>query len=152
MPLNRALKGKEYGEVMFTVDRDRVIRFADAIGDDDPVYRDREAARTAGFDEQIAPPTFPTVMQIMTSGQVVLDQDLGLNYALVVHGEQEYVWHRPIKVGDVLAARPRIADIHARGRNEFLVIEAEIKDASGQLVALSRTTLISRGTAGQGGP
>ncbi len=148
MPLNQALKGKEYQEVSFTVDRDRVIQFADAIGEDNGVFRDAEAAKAEGYDEQLAPPTFVTVMQIMTSGQVVLDQELGLNYALVVHAEQEYEWRRPVQVGDVLSAVPRIADIFAKGSNEFLVIEADIKDATAETVVVARTTLLSRGTAG----
>jgi acyl dehydratase len=147
VPLNHELKGKEYQEVTFEVERDRVIRFADAIGEQDPRYRDPEAAQAAGFPEQLAPPTFPTVMQIMTSGQVVLDQELGLDYSRVVHGEQEYEWRRPIVVGDVLKAIPRLADIYARGPNEFLTIEAEITDANGQVVCVARTTLLSRGTA-----
>ena len=148
MPLNQSLKGKEYQEVSFTVERDRVIQFADAIGEDAAVFRDAEAAKSHGYGEQLAPPTFVTVMQIMTSGQVVLDQELGLNYALVVHAEQEYEWRRPVQVGDVLSAIPRIADIYAKGSNEFLVIEADIKDTSGQTVVIARTTLLSRGTAG----
>jgi len=148
MGLNQSLKGKEYQEVSFTVERERVIQFADAIGEDDPVFRDPAAAREAGYSEQIAPPTFVTVMQIMTTGQVVVDQDLGLNYSLVVHGEQEYEWRRPVLVGDVLSATPRIAEIYARGPNEFLVVEAEIRDRAGETVVVARSTLLSRGTAG----
>lgn len=147
MPLNQALKGKEYQEVSFTVERDRVLQFCDAIGEDDPVFRDPEAARAAGYAEQVAPPTFATVMQIMTSGQVVMDEELGLNYMLVVHGEQEYDWRRPVLVGDVLSAVPRIGDIYAKGPNEFLVIEADIKDATGETVVVARSTLLSRGAA-----
>jgi acyl dehydratase len=148
MPLNHALKGKQYQEVSFSVERDHVLRFADAIGEDRAVFRDPEAAREAGYAEQVAPPTFVTTMQIMTSGQVVVDQELGLDYSLVVHGEQEYEWVRPVVVGDRLTAVPRIADIYAKGPHEYLVIEAEITDAtSGELVVVSRTTLLSRGTA-----
>jgi acyl dehydratase len=147
MPLNHALKGKEYQEVEFTVERDRVVQFAEAIGDDDPRFLDPEAAKGAGFADQLAPPTFPTVLQIMTSGQAVLDPELGLDYARVVHGEQEYEWHRPIAVGDVLKATPRIADIYARGPNEFLITEAEITDQKGEVVCVARSTLLSRGTA-----
>jgi acyl dehydratase len=150
MPLNQALKGKEYNEVSFPVDRDRVIQFCDAIGEDDLLFRDDAAAREAGYQGQLAPPTFVTVMQIMTSGQAVVDQELGLDYSRVVHGEQEYVWDRPVRVGDVLSAVPRIADIYARGPNEFLVLEAEIRDASGERVLLARSTLLSRGTASRG--
>ena len=146
MPLNQSLKGKEYGEITFTVERDRVAQFADAIGDDSPLYRDAEAARAAGYADVVAPPTFLTTMQLQTSGQVVLDPDLGLDYSRVVHGEQEFVLNRAIVVGDELTATPRIADIYAKKRNEFLVTESEIRDQSGRLVAVSRSTIISRGT------
>jgi acyl dehydratase len=89
-------------------------------------------------------------MQIMTSAQIVAGPELGLDYARVVHGEQAYEWHRPIRVGDSLTAVPRIAGISSKGPLEFLVIEAEIKDAAGETVVTARTTLLSRGTAGGG--
>jgi acyl dehydratase len=148
--LNRALKGKAYQEIEFAVERERVNQFCDAIGEEDPLFRDPEEARRAGFPDQLAPPTFPTVMQILASAQVVMDQELGLDYSRVVHGEQAYDWRRPIVVGDALRATPRIADIYARGPNEFLVIEAEIADADGDTVCVARSTLLSRGTAREG--
>jgi acyl dehydratase len=147
MPLNQALKGKEYEPVTFEVTRDQVTSFVDAIGEERPIFRDAPSARDAGYGEQVAPPTFVTTMQIMTSGQVVLDQELGLDYSRVVHGEQSYEWRRPIVVGDALSAIPRISDIYAKGPNEFLVIEAEIRDAAGEVVVVGRSTLLSRGTA-----
>jgi acyl dehydratase len=148
MPLNPSMKGKEYTPITLPVDRGDVLRFAEAIGEDNPVFRDPRAARDAGYPEQVAPPTFVTRMQIMASAQVVLDQALGLNYAMVVHGEQEYRWERLAVVGDVLSAVPRIADIYTKKSNEYLVIEAEIKAAGGETVVVGRSTLISRGTGG----
>jgi acyl dehydratase len=147
VPLNQGLKGKTYRPIELAVDRDRVTRFAEAIGDEDPRFRDPEAARSEGHPNQLAPPTFPTTIQILASAQVVVDPELGLDYSRVVHGEQEFEWRRPIVVGDVLRATPRIADLYARGPNEFLVIENEITDADGQVVCISRATLLSRGTA-----
>ena len=70
---------------------------------------------------------------------------------MVVHGEQEYEYTRPIQVGENLTAVPRIADMYSRGSNEFLIIESEIKDESGQTVAVARSTILSRGTAARGG-
>jgi acyl dehydratase len=148
MPLNESLKGKTYESIEFIVEADRVTQFAQAIGDLDPRFVDPEAARAEGFPDQVAPPTFPTVMQILGSAQVVMDPDLGLDYSRVVHGEQEYGWHRPMVAGDRLKAIPRIADIYAKGPNEFLVTEAEIVDADGEVVCVARSTLLSRGTAG----
>ena len=65
----------------------------------------------------------------------------------MVHGEQAYEWRRPVVVGDVLTATPRISDIYAKGPNEFLVIEAQVTDPSGEVVVIGRSTLLSRGTA-----
>ncbi len=148
MPLNESLKGKTYEPIEFIVEADRVTQFAQAIGDLDPRFLDPDAARGEGFPDQVAPPTFPTVMQILGSAQVVMDPDLGLDYTRVVHGEQEYEWRRPMVAGDRLKAIPRIADIYAKGPNEFLVTEAEIVDADGEVVCVARSTLLSRGTAG----
>jgi acyl dehydratase len=149
MALNSGLIGKTYDEIDYVVERDAVNRFVDAIGEQDPIYRDPEAARAAGYAEQVAPPTFITVIQIQTSGQVVLDQELGLDYSRVVHGEQAYSYERPLVVGDHLKATPRLADIQTKKSNEFLTIESEVHDAaSGELLLTTRSTLISRGTGG----
>ena len=147
MPLNQSLKGKTYQELTFEVERDRVTQFALAVGEDDPRFLEDGAARAEGFPEQVAFPTFPTVLGILVSAQVVTDPDLGLDYTRVVHGEQEYEWARPLVVGDVLKTTPRVADIYTKGPNEFLVIEAEMTDADGEVVCISRGTLLSRGTA-----
>lgn len=149
MALDQSLKGKEYEEVSLTVERDQVLQFTDAIREDAAIFRDAPTAQRAGYPELVAPPTFVTKIQILSSAQVVLDQDLGLNYMLVVHGQQEFEWRRPVVVGDALTAVPRIADIYAKGPHEYLIIEAEVKGPSGETVAVSRTTLISRGTAGR---
>jgi acyl dehydratase len=145
--MNQDLKGKEYPEISFRVERDRVTQFSNAVGEDDPRFLDAAAAKEAGFPDQVAFPTFPTVVGILASAQVVLDQDLGVDYSRVVHGEQEFEWRRPIVVGDELRASPRIADVYARGPNEFLVIEAPVIDAAGEVVCVARSTLLSRGTA-----
>lgn len=148
MPLNQSLKGKAYRELEFEVERDRANQFALAVGEDDPRFTDPEAAKAEGFPEQLAFPTFPTVLGILVSAQVVVDPELGMDYSRVVHGEQSFEWSRPIVVGDRLRAAPRIADVFAKGPNEFLVVETEITDAAGEVVCVARSTLLSRGTAG----
>lgn len=147
MPLNRDLLGKEYEPVRYEVGREKIREFARAVGETDPVYHDPRAARDRGHSEQVAPLTFPTVIHIQSGPQVIMDPQLGLDYALVVHGSQEFEYRRPIVAGDVLTARPRIADIAARGPHEFLTIETPMTDPSGELVCVARATLISRGTA-----
>ena len=149
MPLNTSLVGKEYAPLELAVERDHVVRFAKAIGETAPVFLDADAARAAGYPEQLAPPTFVTTMQIMASAQAAADPELALDYTRVVHGEQAYEWRRPVRVGDALTAVPRIAEIRARGPLEFLVVESDIRDGNGQTVLVARTTLIVRTGAGE---
>jgi acyl dehydratase len=147
MPLNQSMKGREYQEIEIEVDRDRVAQFALAVGEDDPRFLEAEPARAEGFPDQVTFPTFPTVLGILASAQIVVDSELGMDYSRVVHAEQAFEWRRPIVVGDRLRTTPRIADVYAKGPNEFLVIEAEIRDADGEVVCVARSTLLSRGTA-----
>jgi hypothetical protein len=82
---------------------------------------------------------------------MLTDPELGLNYAMVVHGDQEYTFTRPVRAGDALVGKPHIAEIFAKGRNEFLVTEASIETPDGEKIAVARSTIVSRGTAPQEG-
>jgi acyl dehydratase len=129
MPLNRAIEGKTYPAVSFHVDPGRVARFASAVGE----------------DGSFVPPTFVTAPEILGLAQVVEDPDLGLDFTRVVHGGQEYEWRRPLAASETLSARPRIAEIRVKGGYEFLTVETEMRDDSGELVVLARNTMIVRG-------
>jgi acyl dehydratase len=129
MTLNPELEGKAFPPIGFTVDPEHVARFAKAVGE----------------DGSFVPPTFATTGEIAALAQVIADPELGLDFARVVHGEQEYEWRRPLRPGDELSARPRIASVRARGGHEFLTVETEMRDPQGELVVLARNTLIVRG-------
>jgi acyl dehydratase len=148
MPLNKELIGKEYPpSTPYEVGREKIREFALAIGETNPLYSDENAAKAAGYDDIIAPPTFLTVLNFKYSPQVIGDPALGLNYAFVVHGEQEFQLHRPVVPGMKLVGKPRISDITARGKNEYLYVDASIETVEGVKVADARSTIVSRGTA-----
>src|SRR3954462_7457836 len=148
MPLNREFIGREYPvKETFEVGREHIRKFADAIGDQNPVYRDVEAAKALGHPDVIAPPTFLTVLGFRLGVGPVGDSDLGLNYALVVHGEQRSVHHRPVRAGDVLTATSIVEDIRDAGKNELMTIRQEIRTTEGEAVASAYNTIVSRGTA-----
>lgn len=152
MALNKALIGKSYPpSVVYEVGREKIRDFATAIGETNPLYFDEAAARAAGYKDLIAPPTFLTTLNFKYSPAIILDPELGLNYAFVVHGEQAYEHKRPVYPGDRLVGHGRIADITARGANEYLYVEASIETEDGEVVSLARSTIVSRGTAPQEG-
>jgi acyl dehydratase len=148
MPLNRDFIGREYSsDQTYEVSREMIRKFADAIGDTNPAYRDAEAAKALGHPDIIAPPTFLTVLGFRLGVGPVGDPELGLNYALVVHGEQRSVHHRPVRPGDVLTATSVVEDIRDAGRNELLTIRQEVQTTEGERIATAYNTIVSRGTA-----
>jgi acyl dehydratase len=147
MALNPALVGKAYPAISYEVGREKLREFAVAVGETDPVYHDEAAARAAGHPDLPAVPTFAVVLS-MRAGQLVYgDPDLGLDYSRVVHGEQEFVYHRPIRAGDRLLASGKVAAAEAKGRHELLILETQVTTEAGEPVCTVRATLLSRGTA-----
>lgn len=148
MGLNREYIGRSFpASEPYEVSRVKIKDFAIAIGDPNPAYLDAAAARKLGHPDVIAPPTFAIVVSFGMGAHVVGAQDLGLNYALVVHGEQEFKYSRPIHAGDLLVGVPTITDIRDAGRNELLTWEAVIQTVEGEHVVTCVNTLVSRGTA-----
>jgi acyl dehydratase len=139
MPLNKEFEGREFPKTdPIPVTAASIEEFADAIGDTNPAYRGNGA---------IAPPTYLTKLNFIYGPQLLGDPALGLNYAMVVHGSQEYEFTRPVRAGDVIVARPKVAQIFAKGKNEFMITEAAIETESGEPIAVARSTIVSRGTA-----
>ena len=148
MAINRDFIGRTFpAGAPYEVSRVKIREFAYAIGDHNPAYLDPDAARALGHPDVIAPPTFAIVISFTMGAQLVFDPGLGLNYALVVHGEQSFSYTRPIAAGDVLVGTPRIVDIRDAGRNELLTWEAVITTVDGEHVCTAVNTLVSRGTA-----
>ena len=159
MPLDQSFTGRSYPpQTSYEVSREKIREFADAIGDDNPLYRDQQAARAHGYPDVIAPPTFAIVVSMRSSAQVVRDPGLGLDYSKVVHGEQQFHYQRPIRAGDVLRVRTTVESIRAVAGNDLLTTKGEVLTADDELVVTALSTIVARGTArsapaeaGQGG-
>jgi acyl dehydratase len=145
MAINRDYVGRTFPQSEpYEVSRVKIADFAAAIGDPNPVYRDPAAARAAGHADVIAPPTFAIVISMASSGVAMGDPGLGLNYAMVVHGEQRFEYTRPIVAGDVLTAQPTITEIKDAGRNVMLTTSTQIRTLQGDLVCTAVGTLVER--------
>jgi acyl dehydratase len=148
MPLNRDFVGRSAtSKTPFEVTRNDIRRFALAIGDTNPAYLDPEAAKALGHPDVVAPPTF--LISASTGdagGGFIGDPELGLSYAMVVHGEERFEFHRPVYAGDVLDTVTTIADIRDAGRNELMTLVSQVT-SNGEPVATVTNTIVSRGTA-----
>jgi acyl dehydratase len=144
--LDQSFIGRSYPPTStYEVGREKIREFAEAIGDDNPLYRDPEAARAAGHPDVIAPPTFLTVINLAAINTIANDPELGLDYARMVHGDQSFRYTRPVHAGDRLQLTTHVEDVMARAGNDFLTVRADITDAGGELVCTTRAQLVVRG-------
>ena len=138
------LKGTELGSTQVRIESGPVRAFATAVKDDSPTYRE---------DGAIVPPTFPFSWSYWgtiggaTKG-LPIDKLRGKD-RMILHGEQEFVYHRNAQVGDVLEGTARISDVYEKDTSsalmEFYVMETSWKDASsGEPVVDVKFTLIIR--------
>ena len=129
----------------YEVSRVKIAEFATAIGEPSPLCRDRAAAQAAGYPDVIAPPTFAIVVTSGGSAKVVSDPGLGVNYAMVVHGEQSFAHARPLHAGDVVVAQSTIESIKQVRNMTTLATVTEIRTVGGEHVCTARSTLVERG-------
>jgi acyl dehydratase len=152
MALDASFVGRAYQlSRPYEVGREKIREFADAIGDGSPVYRDAEAAKAAGYPDVIAPPTFPVIVSFRASGELITDPDLGIDYSRVVHGEQRFVYTRPVRAGDRLTATLVVESIRSAAGNDLVGTRTDISTVDGEHVVTAYSTIVSRGTAAEGG-
>jgi len=163
MTVDTSVIGKPTGAYKVTVERGPVANFATAVLDENDVYQSPDTAKAAGFDAIPAPPTFSFAMQFWgkfdedqppdpTGGANPMHKVMGELFGqggLVLHGEQEFEYHRPLVVGDVLVGEGRITDMYekeSKGKTmTFLVTETVWRDEkSNDPVVTERFNLIHR--------
>jgi acyl dehydratase len=155
--------GRSTGRSTLAIERGPVTRFAEAVTESSPIYRRRDAAQHAGFDDIPVPPTFffsaaghwgaypeeqPADGQPAQNPTMEIIGKLMAKGGMVLHGEQEFVYHRPIVVGERLTSEGKVVDLYEKQSGErtmtFLVTENEYRDQAGELVLTTRMNLIHR--------
>ena len=93
----------------------------------------------------IAPPTFAVIIDQRSTRAVVTDPGLGLEYSMVVHGEQSFSYARPLHAGDVVVATTTIEAIRTVGALSMLVTSTSIDTVDGEHVCTAKSNLVERG-------
>ncbi len=147
MPVDGSAKGKRYAPFEYEVGKEKIREYALAVGEDNAVYFDRSAAEAAGFRDIPAPPMFAVVYSAGAMGPAILDPEVGINFALMVHGGQEFAWGEPVCSGDLISTAASVKDISEKGGMGFYVFETVSTNQDGQEVARGTWTNIVRGVS-----
>jgi acyl dehydratase len=138
--------GKEFAAVTYAVGREKVREYALAVGETGPLHRDVDAARAAGFADLVAPPMFVVVYAAPAIQPALLDPEVGIDFARMVHGAQEFVWGPLVVAGDEISTTARVASVDERAGMGFFVFETtSTRLADGEVVCRGTWTNIVRG-------
>lgn len=146
MPVNPAIEGRTYPPTdPYLVGREKVREFARAVLATHPTHFDPDAARAAGHADVVAPATFPIVVTAATLDQLLSDDEAGVDFTRVVHGDQRFSYSRPIVAGDELVATMTVTSVKTLGGHSMVTSESAIADATGAHVVTATSTLVVRG-------
>jgi len=145
MALKTDAVGKKWSSDPFTVEGERIAKYADAVGEGSPIYRDAEAAKAEGFRGQVAPPMFCVVYGMLGLAPAVIDPELEMNFARLVHGSQEFIWGEPVCAGDLISTEVECTSITERNGNGFYVFEQVSTNQDGAETVRGTWTNIVRG-------
>ena len=135
--------GRQSEPLVLEVERGHIRRFAEAVGDPNPIYVDEAAARATGHPRIPAPPTFAAALRANDPrGGIDID------WRKLLHGEQEFDFARPLYAGDKLTVVGRIAEAAVKqtkaGVMDVMVLETIATDESGARVFTGRSTVLVR--------
>ena len=137
--------GKTWKGFTYEVGLEKIREYANAIGETGAVHHDRSAAKDAGFRDVVAPPMFVVVYSAGAMGPAIFDPDVGMNFARMLHGSQQFVWGEPVCAGDAITTDVEWKDLSEKDDKQFFVFESVSRNQEGQEVARGTWTNIVRG-------
>ena len=139
--LRKAILGKQSEPTVHEVEQSAIRRFADAIGDPNPLWNDEVEARRSHYGGIIAPPTFLRSF----SGAVPEVPELN-SLTRILDGGSGWEYFEPVRPGDTITTVNRVANLSQRtlsvGLAVFIVMETTYTNQLDQVVAKQRSTLI----------
>jgi acyl dehydratase len=145
--VDQSAVGHRFTPVTARVEPGRLRYFLNTLGEKNPIYRDAEAARAAGFAATPVPPTYLFCLEMMDAeNPFEMLTALGIDLARVLHGEQSFVYRAPVMVGDTLTFRPRVTSVTDKkgGAMTLIVVETEVTNQNGVHVADTSRTIVVR--------
>ncbi len=137
--------GKRYPPVTYAVGREKVREYAFAVGETNPVHLDVAAARAAGHADVVAPPMFAVVYASPSVAPALFDPEVGIDFARMVHGGQEFVWGPLVVAGDEITTTTAVKDVRREEARSYFVFESVSENQDGQAVCTATWTNIVRG-------
>ncbi len=144
MAIDTQALGRTFEAHTHAVGREGIADYARAVGETNPLYLDPDAARAAGHRDLVAPPMFAVVYCSSAIAEALADPAVGIDFAMLVHGAQEFEWGPLVLAGDEITTQVAVAEIYERLGMAFYVFESRSTNQLGAEVCRGSWTQIVR--------
>jgi MaoC dehydratase-like protein len=124
--------GRSYETAPFEVTEQSIRDYMAAVGD---VQEDGAL---------VAPPTYAMVYGFDAYWQLWTDQEVALDVAHLVHGEQRFTFQRPVRAGDRIRTTGRLTAINTLGDMDLVTFELKATDEQDRPVSDGTALFIIR--------
>lgn len=141
--VDKSIIGVESEPVSYEIEKGAIKKFAEAIGEDNPIYFKEEAAIEKGYPSLLAPITFPTTFR-----GYVAEWFSNLDNNKLLHGEQSYTYHQRLFAGDKINVTETVSDVYEKsGSNGTLTFIIRLRKGykADTLLFTEKATFIIRG-------
>ena len=135
MSIDKKFVGREYKPVTYVIGREKIKEYSKTVGDLNPLYS----------DSKIAPPMFVVVFARDAMFELFNDKEININIQRLVHGEQEFSFHKTVKENDTITTKAKINNILEKGKNDFVELQTQSYNQNNELVVEGKWTFIIRG-------
>ncbi|MBD2758024.1 MaoC family dehydratase N-terminal domain-containing protein [Yimella sp. cx-573] len=146
MPVNPDVEGRTYPAIpTYSVSRTKIAEFAAAVGAKDPVHTDVEHARSLGYQDVVAPPTFAVIIAQQAEAAAITDPEAGIDFSRLVHGEESFTHHRPLVAGDEVTAATTVDRVRSAGGHSMVTLKTAITTLGGAPLCDVNCVVVIRG-------
>jgi acyl dehydratase len=142
--------GADLGEGQNSWGPDDIILYHLGVGAGDPPTEDSELEYTYEKNLKVLP-SYAVIPTFGAMGGMGAVEGLEFNFAMLLHGEQEIILHKPIPTAAKVTSRGKVAELWDKGKACLCVLEIDTKDENGEPLFTNRYSLFLRGEGGFGG-
>jgi acyl dehydratase len=151
MPIDPAKAlGAKLADGEASYDRDQVILYHLGVGAGVPPTDPGELEYTYEKNLKVLP-SFAVIPAFGSMGGIGSVPGLEFNFAMLLHGEQEVILHKPLPPQQKLKTSAHIPEIYDKGKAALVILESTARDESGDPLFTNRFSLFIRGEGGFGG-
>ncbi len=140
--IDTSFEGKEYPPFTFEVDRSKIKELALAIGDNNPLFFDKDYAKKQGYKDTPAPLTFPTVINFWGNPEIWdRMKEIGVDIQRLLHAKEEYEYFSPIYPGDIIKGVMSVDSIRSSTLMDMVTFKSTFT-RDNEIVLIARMTIV----------